>query len=117
MNCEGISTILDERREQRLSAAERCAVDEHLASCSDCGAAWHAQSMLHSLVIPATPANVLRRALELRAAPARRRVPQAALGAPVPPVARAPGGARWPAWPESRGCACLLYTSDAADEL
>jgi TonB family protein len=83
MNCEELAAILDERGEPRLRAAERCAVDEHLASCADCSAAWHAQSVLQSLAIPVTPANLLGYVLSLREVPARRRVPRAALGAAI----------------------------------
>ena len=70
MNCDDISTILDERREPRLTPAQRCALDEHLAACADCASAWHAEAVLGALAIPPAPADLLERALAAR--PARR---------------------------------------------
>lgn len=85
MNCEDVSVILDTRGEEKLRAAERCAVDAHLASCAECAAAWHAQSALRSLTIPALPEGLLHRVLTARAGsrPTRRRVSRVTLGAAV----------------------------------
>lgn len=66
MKCTDVSTILDERRERRLTAAERCAVDEHLATCDDCACAWHAQATLLEVAVPPTPPCLLERALRAR---------------------------------------------------
>ena len=46
MNCQSISDILDERRMDRLTAAERCELDRHLAECADCASACRAEAAL-----------------------------------------------------------------------
>jgi TonB family protein len=63
MNCTEVATILDTHRITRLSAAERAAVDEHLTTCENCDAAWHAQAELAALRVPPVPATLLERAL------------------------------------------------------
>lgn len=70
MNCTDVSTILDERRERRLTAAERCTVDEHLATCDDCACAWHAQATLLEMAVPPTPPRLLEQAQRASAAAA-----------------------------------------------
>jgi TonB family protein len=73
MNCNDVASILDTHRSARLTAAERTTVDEHLTSCEDCDAAWHAHTELEALRVPSAPATLLERAL---------------LAARVPPVAQ-----------------------------
>jgi TonB family protein len=81
MNCNDVSTILDERREARLTPAEHCAVDAHLSSCDDCARAWHAQAQLRALPIPSAPAELLARVLAARSPyPHRRATPRIVLG-------------------------------------
>jgi TonB family protein len=63
MNCNEVSAILDSHRNARLTAAERASVDEHLAACEDCGAAWFAQTELLALHVPAPSATLLERVL------------------------------------------------------
>ena len=76
MNCENVATVLSDRAENKLSAAERCALDIHLASCVDCAHAWHAQRALLAQRVPAASADLLDRALralDVRSAPRPRR--------------------------------------------
>lgn len=81
MDCTDVSTILDERRETRLTRAEHCAVDAHLGSCVDCARAWHAQAQLRALPIPPAPADLLARVLAAHApSPPRRATPRIVLG-------------------------------------
>jgi TonB family protein len=68
MNCENVSAILDDHAEQRLTAAERCALDAHLAICAECARAWQAYQALATEVLPATPADLLARVLRSTAA-------------------------------------------------
>jgi TonB family protein len=80
MNCNEVAAILDDHRLERLTPAERCAVDEHVQGCEDCAAAWHAQSELSAMRLPPLPATLLDHALrvahaEPRSAPRRSRVP------------------------------------------
>lgn len=81
MNCNGVAAILEDHRVARLSPAERCDVDQHLHDCADCAAAWHADSALRELPIPAASASILDRvqdalaATALRTATPRRRAP------------------------------------------
>ena len=72
MNCNDVAAVLNSHRSARLAAAERTAVDEHLTTCADCDAAWHAHTELLALRVPAMPSTLLERAL---------------LAARVPPVA------------------------------
>ncbi len=76
MSCNDIASVLDTHRATRLAPAERAKIDAHLAACADCSAAWHAQSELLALRVPATPAALLERALLAsrlpQSAPARR---------------------------------------------
>ena len=76
MSCNDIASILDTHRSARLATAERARVDAHLAACADCTAAWHAQTELLALRVPAMPATLLERALLAsrlpQSAPARR---------------------------------------------
>ena len=76
MNCTNVASILDDYAQARLSAAERCALDEHVGSCEPCAHAWRAQTALLALPLPATPADLIERALramDARAARAPRR--------------------------------------------
>jgi TonB family protein len=73
MNCTDVATILDDHAHPRLTAAERCALDEHVTSCEPCAHAWRAQTALLALPLPATPADLVERALNARAARAPRR--------------------------------------------
>ena len=58
MNCTDVAAILDDHALSRLSAAARCALDEHVTACVPCSFAWHAQSALLALPVPlAAPAN------------------------------------------------------------
>ena len=57
MNCTDVSAILDTHHHSRLSAAERCSVDEHMGACEDCAAAWHAHTQLLGLQVPPVPLN------------------------------------------------------------
>jgi TonB family protein len=63
MNCNDVSAVLDAHRSQRLSPAERCAIDEHLTACDDCTAAWHAQTAMLGLSVPPVSATLLERAM------------------------------------------------------
>jgi len=75
MNCTNVAAILDDHALSRLSAADRCALDEHVAACEQCGLAWHAQSALLALPVPAAPARLPDRvllAVSSRTAPPRR---------------------------------------------
>jgi TonB family protein len=63
MNCNDVAAILDSHRSARLTAAERSTIDVHLSACEDCDAAWHAQTELLALRVPAPPATLLERAL------------------------------------------------------
>jgi len=74
MNCTDIAKIMDEHAEAHLTTAERCALDEHAASCEPCALAWHAQTALLALPIPVTPHSLLAGVL--------RALPAAAAGAP-----------------------------------
>ncbi len=76
MNCNVVASIMDEHAQARLSPAERCTLDEHLAGCESCSFAWHAQTALLALPIPATPRSLLDGVL--RAAAARREPPEPA---------------------------------------
>ena len=73
MKCNDIAAILDERSETRLSAAERCAVDEHLCSCAECACAWQGHAALLALPIPPPSVDLLKRALAASLAPRPRR--------------------------------------------
>ena len=69
MNCNDVASILDSHRSAHLTAAERTTVDEHLSTCEDCDAAWHAQAELAALCVPAMPATLLERALRAARVP------------------------------------------------
>jgi len=75
MSCNDVASILDAHRGARLAPAERAQVDEHLAACGDCAAAWHAQTELLALPMPRVPDTLLERALRASRSPqpARRR--------------------------------------------
>ena len=79
MSCTTVASILDTHRSTRLAPAERAHVDEHLAACGDCAAAWHAHSELLALPVPRVPATLLERVLlasrARQAAPRRLRMP------------------------------------------
>jgi TonB family protein len=86
MNCTDIAAILDDHALSRLSAADRCAFDEHVTGCEPCSLAWQAQSALLALPVPsAAPTRLLDRVLRgvgMQAAPRRRmRARSAILGA------------------------------------
>jgi TonB family protein len=64
MNCTDVSAILDDHALSRLSAADRCALDEHVANCEPCAFGWQAQSALLAMPVPSTaPARLLDRVL------------------------------------------------------
>jgi TonB family protein len=63
MSCNDIASILDTHRPARLTPAERAHVDAHLAACTECAAAWAAQTELLALRVPPVPATLLERAL------------------------------------------------------
>ena len=64
MNCTDVAAILDDHALSRLSAVDRCALDEHVTSCEACSFAWRAQSALLALPVPSgAPARLLDRAL------------------------------------------------------
>ena len=86
MNCTNVAAILDDHALSRLSAADRCALDAHVAACEQCGLAWHAQSALLALPVPAVPIDLLDRVLRAVSsqpsrAPRRTRVRIATVGA------------------------------------
>ncbi|HET8696871.1 MAG TPA: energy transducer TonB, partial [Gammaproteobacteria bacterium] len=85
MRCKQVAAILDERSRLNLAAADRAAVDAHLACCGDCAAAWGADEALAAAPIPQTPRDLLPRALQASLAgsrtPPRRRGTRRALGA------------------------------------
>jgi len=70
MNCTDVAAILDGHALTRLSAADRCALDEHVTGCEPCAFALHARSAMAALRVPATPADLLDRVL--RAVSTRR---------------------------------------------
>lgn len=72
MRCNDIAAIMDEHRAARLTAAERGAIDAHLAACADCAAAWQADAELLALRLPATPATLLDRVAALATRPMTR---------------------------------------------
>jgi len=76
MSCNDIASILVNHRSTRLAPSERAQVEEHLTGCSDCAAAWHAESELTALPVPPMPPSLLERALLAsrlpQSAPARR---------------------------------------------
>ena len=76
MSCNDIASVLDTHRAARLTPAERAKIDAHLATCTDCAAAWHAQNELLALRVPPVPSTLLERALLAsrlpQSAPARR---------------------------------------------
>ncbi len=73
MTCNDIAAIIDEHRAARLAAAERSAIDAHLLACADCAAAWHAQTELLAVPVPAAAPLLLDRVLAAVAARARPR--------------------------------------------
>jgi len=73
MNCTDVAAILDDHALRRLSAAERCALDEHTAGCEPCALASRAQAALLALPLPAMPADLIERALRAIDARAPRR--------------------------------------------
>ena len=88
MHCQNVSTILDNRAQLKLTAAERCELDAHLATCADCERAWHAQEALLAQPIPAMRPGLLEDTLRLivsqrRSPSARRYRSRLVLGAAV----------------------------------
>jgi TonB family protein len=72
MNCTDVAAILDDHALSRLSAADRCALDEHVTGCEPCSLACQAQNALLALPMPAVPVDVIDRVLRaLNARPAR----------------------------------------------
>ena len=71
MSCNDVASILDTHRGARLAPAERAQVDEHLAACGDCAAAWHAHTELLALPMPRVPDTLLERALRISHSPRR----------------------------------------------
>jgi TonB family protein len=69
MNCNDVAAILDSNRSAHMTAAERATVDVHLSTCEDCDAAWHGQTELMALRVPAMPATLLERALRAARVP------------------------------------------------
>jgi TonB family protein len=63
MNCTDVAARLDLHSSARGGPAERADLDEHLAGCEDCAAAWRAETQLLALRIPPVPATLLERAL------------------------------------------------------
>ncbi len=59
MNCTNVAAILDGHALNRLSAADRCALDEHVTGCESCALAWHAQRALLALPVPAAKSDLL----------------------------------------------------------
>jgi protein TonB len=51
--------ILDNHAASRLSAAQKAAVDAHLASCDSCCDHWYAQQILAARHVPPVPAELL----------------------------------------------------------
>ena len=76
MNCTDVAAILDDHALSRLSATDRCALDEHVTACAPCALAWQAQNALLALAVPAAPSDLLGlvlRAMSPRPARAPRR--------------------------------------------
>ena len=71
MSCHDVASILDAHSSARLAPAERAQVDEHLAACGDCAAAWHAHTELLALPLPRVPDSLLERALRVSHSPQR----------------------------------------------
>lgn len=92
MNCNDVSAILDAHRNERLSPAERCAVDEHLCVCDDCAAAWHAQTTMLGVSVPPFSATLLERSM-LAARASQAVLPRRRAWAPVAAGAAALAGA------------------------
>jgi TonB family protein len=59
MNCTDVAAILDDHALSRLSAADRCALDEHVTGCEPCALAWRAQNALLGLPVPAAASDLL----------------------------------------------------------
>ena len=53
MNCQNIAEILDEGDTRNLSAAERRALEVHIAGCEECRAAFAAHEAMGAMVLPA----------------------------------------------------------------
>lgn len=73
MSCNDVASILDAHRGARLAPAERAQIDEHLAACGECAAAWHAQTELMALPMPRVPDTLLERVLRAARSPHRAR--------------------------------------------
>jgi hypothetical protein len=58
MNCQGISSILDDRDIATLDDAERSKVQAHLHACADCAGDWDVQRRLAAETIPPMPATL-----------------------------------------------------------
>jgi TonB family protein len=78
MNCTDVAAILDDHALTRLSAADRCALDEHVTGCEPCGFAWHAQSALLAMPLPPVPAGLLERMLRAVSSRSAPRAPRRA---------------------------------------
>lgn len=65
MNCQDITTILDDHAAKELTAAQRHRLDEHLVSCPSCQHAWTAQEALISQPMPETPSDLVENMLRL----------------------------------------------------
>jgi hypothetical protein len=59
MRCNQVSEVIDENAVCRLNAAERCAMQVHLASCLGCASAWRAHQSLLRQHIPPMPTHLL----------------------------------------------------------
>jgi hypothetical protein len=76
MNCQDIAEILDDGDGQSLSAAERRALEVHVAGCAECRAAFAAHEAMGAMVVPAMSprlAELCRSAIVVQSASRTRR--------------------------------------------
>ena len=68
MNCQDISSLLDDQDVTNLSEAERDDVESHLHECGDCASEWAVQQRLAAIPIPPIPATLTKQCRTLVAA-------------------------------------------------
>ena len=93
MNCTDVAAILDNHALSRLSAADHCALDEHVTGCEPCALAWSAHGALIALPVPAMPIDLLRRMSHLADPLPERKLRSARLRFAVVAAALAAGAA------------------------
>ncbi|HEY3519353.1 MAG TPA: hypothetical protein VGL98_20040, partial [Gammaproteobacteria bacterium] len=98
MNCAEVDRILASQASDALVPKHKRAVDEHLAACRDCRAAWAAYRRLIAEPVPVTPRELRHRVVRALLA-ARRTEPRAArsvrLGVAIALLAGAAAASTW----------------------